>query len=144
MNREVGRTAARFVLGAVLVVAGVGHLTAQRVEFRAQVPTWFPVDADVVVLVSGVVEILLGVALVVAGSHAPVVGVVAAAFFVLIFPGNIAQFLEHRNAFGLDSDAKRFVRLWFQPVLVLWALWSTGGWRWLRTTWRGEPPTSPE
>ena len=144
MNREVGRTAARFVLGAVLVVAGVGHLTAQRVEFRAQVPTWFPVDADVVVLVSGVVEILLGVALVVAGSHAPVVGVVAAAFFVLIFPGNIAQFLEHRDAFGLDSDAKRFVRLWFQPVLVLWALWSTGGWRWLRTTWRGEPPTSPE
>lgn len=144
MNREVGRTAARFVLGAVLVVAGIGHLTAQRVEFRAQVPTWFPVDADVVVLVSGVIEILLGVALVVAGSHAPVVGVAAAAFFVLIFPGNIAQFLEHRDAFGLDSDAKRFVRLWFQPVLVLWALWSTGGWRWLRSTWRGEPPTSIE
>ena len=142
MRQEPIRTIARCVLGVVLVVAGIGHLTSQRVEFRAQVPSWFPVDADIVVLVSGVIEILLGVALVVAGSHAAVVGVVVAAFFIVIYPGNIAQFLEHRDAFGLDSDAERFVRLLFQPLLVLWALWSTGGWRWLRSRWRGDEPTS--
>lgn len=129
---QVGRTVARCVLGAALVVAGVGHLTAQRAEFQAQVPSWMPVDADLVVVVSGVVEILLGVALVAAGSRAAPVGVAAAAFFVIIFPGNVAQFVEQRDAFGLDTDTERFVRLWFQPLLVAWALWSTGGWRWLR------------
>ena len=132
----LARTVARCVLGAALVAAGVGHLTAQRVEFQAQVPSWLPVDPDLVVVVSGVVEILLGVALVVAGRRAAPVGVAAAAFFVIIFPGNVAQFVEHRDAFGLDSDTERFVRLWFQPLLVVWALWSTGGWRWLRSRTR--------
>jgi len=134
MDGERLRTAGRWVLGAVLVVAGIGHLTTQRTEFRAQVPSWFPVDADLVVLASGVVEIVLGLALLVGGGRAPWVGVVVAAFFVVIFPGNVAQWLDGRDAFGLDSDVERFVRLWFQPVLVVWALWSTGGWRWLRTT----------
>ena len=78
------------------------------------------------------VELLLGAALVLSGRGSAVVGVVAAGFFIGIFPGNIAQFVEQTDAFGLDSDAKRFARLWFQPVLVLWALWSTGGWQWLR------------
>ena len=136
---QVVRTVARYVLGAALVVAGVGHLTAQRVEFQAQVPSWLPVDPDLVVVVSGVVEILLGVALVVAGRRAAPVGVAVAAFFVIIFPGNVAQFVEHRDAFGLDSDTERFVRLWFQPLLVVWALWSTGGWRWLRSRTRTRP-----
>lgn len=127
------RRIARWGLGAVLVVAGAGHLTVQRDEFQAQVPEWFPVDADLVVVVSGVVELLLGVALLATGRRrAPVVGLVVAGFFVVIFPGNIAQFAEGTDAFGLDTDAKRFVRLFFQPVLVLWALWSTRGWAWLR------------
>ena len=127
------RTIARWGLGASLVLAGTGHLTFQREEFQAQVPGWFPADADPVVVVSGIVELLLGVALI-AGGHrrAPVVGVAAAGFFIAVFPGNIAQYVEHADAFGLDSDAKRFTRLLFQPALVAWALWSTGGWDWLR------------
>ena len=137
-GKELVRTVARWVLGIVLCVAGVGHLTDQRVEFQAQVPSWFPIDADVVVVVSGVVEVLLGLALIVAGSRifpegtVAKVGLVVAAFFIVIFPGNIAQFIDGVSAFGLDTDAERFIRLWFQPVLVLWALWSTGGWTWLR------------
>ncbi len=130
------RTLARWALGAALVVAGTGHLTVQRDEFQAQVPSWFPVDADAVVVVSGVVELLLGAALIVAGRRAAPVGVVVAGFFIVIFPGNIAQFVEGTDAFGLDTDGARFVRLFFQPVLVLWALWSTGGWRWLRSRLR--------
>lgn len=132
-RRNVLRTVARFVLGGALILAGVGHFTVRREEFQAQVPSWFPGDPDVVVLVSGVVEVLLGTALIVAGRHAPLVGVVVAGFFVVIFPGNIAQFVEGNDGFGLDTDAERFARLWFQPVLVVWALWSTGGWRWLRS-----------
>ena len=126
------RVIARWVLGAFLIVAGTGHLTVQRDEFQAQVPSWFPVDADAVVVVSGVVELLLGVALIVSGRRSAPVGLVVAGFFIVIFPGNIAQFAEGKDAFGLDTDATRFVRLLFQPLLVLWALWSTGGWRWLR------------
>jgi uncharacterized membrane protein len=127
------RTIGRWALGAALVVAGTGHLTVQRQEFQAQVPSWFPADPDAVVVVSGIVELLLGAALILSGRRSAPVGVVAAGFFVVIFPGNIAQFLEGTDAFGLDSDAKRFARLFFQPLLVVWALWSTGGWRWLRS-----------
>ena len=137
MDTEPGndrvRTIARWVLGGALLLAGTGHLTVQRQEFQAQVPSWFPVDADAVVVVSGVVELLLGAALILAGRRSAPVGVVAAGFFIVIFPGNVAQFLEGTDAFGLDTDTARFVRLFFQPVLVLWALWSTGGWRWLRS-----------
>lgn len=126
---DTGRSVARWLLGGALVFAGTGHLTFQRDEFQAQVPDWFPVDADLVVILSGVVEITLGLALVFASRYRALVGWIAAAFFVVIFPGNIAQWVEGTDAFGLDTDAKRFVRLFFQPVLVAWALWSTGAWR---------------
>ena len=123
------RTIARWALGASLLLAGTSHLTAQREEFQAQVPSWFPVDEDAVVVVSGVVELLLGAALMASGRRrAPLVGVVAAGFFVAIFPGNIAQLVEANDGFGLDTGTKRFVRLLFQPALVAWALWSTDGW----------------
>ncbi len=131
------RQLARIALGGALLVAGTGHLTAQREEFRAQVPSWFPADPDVVVVASGVVELALGAALVFAGRRRrAAVGLVAAGFFVVIFPGNIAQFAEGNDGFGLDTDAKRFARLFFQPVLVLWALWSTGASRLLRRSRR--------
>lgn len=123
------RDGGRWLLGAALVLAGTGHLTFQRDEFRAQVPDWFPVDADLVVVLSGVVEIVLGMALIFMSRWRVLVGWLVAAFFVVIFPGNIAQFVERTDAFGLDTDTKRFVRLFFQPVLVVWALWSTGAWR---------------
>jgi uncharacterized membrane protein len=97
-----------------------------RDEFRAQVPEWFPVDDDAVVLASGVVELALGAALVTARRRRVAVGLVVGGFFVAVFPGNIAQWREGTDAFGLDTDVKRFVRLLFQPALVLWALWSTG------------------
>jgi uncharacterized membrane protein len=60
------------------------------------------------------------------------VGWLTAAFFVVIFPGNISQFVTGADAFGLDSDLARGVRLLFQPVLVVWALWCTGAW----ASWR--------
>jgi uncharacterized membrane protein len=124
----------QLALGAALLTAGTGHLTKLRREFRAQVPSWFPADADSVVVVSGVVELALGAALLGTWKQPAraVVGATAAAFFVAIFPGNIAQYTGHVDAFGLDTDAKRAIRLVFQPVLVAWALASTDAVRVLR------------
>ena len=133
------QTAARLILAAFLAVAGIGHFVATD-EFKAQVPSWMPAP-EAVVLVSGVVELAFALALVALPRWRVPVGWALAAFFVIIFPGNIAQFLAGTDAFGLDSDAARFVRLLFQPLLVVWALWCTGAW----TAWRsarapGEPP----
>ncbi|MRK03141.1 MULTISPECIES: DoxX family protein [Aeromicrobium] len=127
------RTTGRLALGAMLLFAGTSHLTFARQEFSAQVPPWIPVDTDLVVLASGVAELTLGGALIAAPRrHRATVGWVVAAFFVAIFPGNISQLVTRTDAFGLDSDRARAVRLLFQPLLVLWALWSTGAWR----SWR--------
>ena len=129
------RTAARVILGLALTFAGISHLGSAREEFRAQVPTWLPLDADFVVLASGVVEIVLGVALVVLPRWSPWVGITTAVFFIAIFPGNISQFVNGIDAFGLNTDEARGIRLLFQPLLVLWALLSTSGWSLVRA-WR--------
>jgi uncharacterized membrane protein len=134
------RTVLRWILGGALIGAGIGHLTAQRAEFQAQVPSWFPLDEDLVVVASGIVEIALGAALIGLPRHRVLIGTIVAAFFVVIFPGNIAQWREGVDAFGLDTDAKRFVRLFFQPVLVVWALGATGAWQAYRAgTWPSTP-----
>jgi uncharacterized membrane protein len=112
-------------LGAALVYAGIGHLTTLRQEFQAQVPVWLPLDPDFVVVASGVVEITLGLGLFSTGRIAAHFGLAAALFFVAIFPGNINQYVEGIDAFGLDTDEARLTRLFFQPLLVIWALWST-------------------
>jgi uncharacterized membrane protein len=128
---RVVRILARLALGVALAAAGLSHLTTSRAEFQAQVPAWVPLDADFVVIASGVVEIIIGLWLV-TGYRAPLAGCVAALFFIAIFPGNVSQWITQTDAFGLDTDSARFIRLFFQPVLVLWALWSTGAWSWLR------------
>ena len=132
MSSPTGTTAqtiGRVTLGAFMIFAGVGHLTFGREEFRAQVPEFVPLPPDVTVLASGAVEIVLGLAMILVRNRRAVVGLLLAAFFVAVFPGNIAQWLHHRDAFGLTSDRARLVRLFFQPVLIAWALWSTGAWR---------------
>lgn len=123
------RAVSQVALGVVLVSAGVSHLTVSRIEFQAQVPTWLPLDPDFVVVSSGIVEILLGLALITLWRFRKRVGLLVAIFFVAIFPGNINQFVNGIDAFGLNSDSARALRLLFQPVLVLWALWSTGALR---------------
>lgn len=118
----------RLLLGAFLLLAGISHLTVNREAFLAQVPTWLPLDSDFVVVASGIVEIILGTALLVLGRYRVQLGWIVAAFFVAIFPGNISQLVTHTDSFGLNSDFARGIRLLFQPVLVVWALWSTGAW----------------
>lgn len=118
----------QMVLGFALAYAGIGHLTTSREEFQAQVPRVFVDYADFVVLASGVVEIVLGVGLIAVWKYRVQIGWLVAAFFVAIFWGNISQYVNGVDAFGLDTDTKRLVRLFFQPVLVAWALLSTGAW----------------
>jgi uncharacterized membrane protein len=123
------RTIGRVILGLFLLFTGIGHLTFGREEFIAQVPDWLPLSGDLVVVGSGVVELALGASLIALPRHRVAVGWIVAAFFVAIFPGNISQFVNQVDAFGLTSDGARAARLVFQPLLVLWALWSTGAWR---------------
>ena len=122
----------QMVLGCALAYAGVGHLTTSRTEFQAQVPTLLKDYADFVVLASGVVEIALGVGLIALWKYRVQLGWIAAAFFVAIFWGNISQYVNGVDAFGLNSDRARLIRLFFQPLLVMWALGSTGAWK----SWR--------
>ena len=124
----------RNILGLFLTTAGISHLTWSRTEFLAQVPSWIPLNPDLVVLLSGIVEISLGLSLILLFKYRTQVGWIVAAFFVLAFPGNIAQLVEHRNAFGLNSDLARWLRLPFQPLLIMLALWSTGAWNSWRST----------
>jgi len=116
-----------------MIGAGIGHLTFARKPFQAQVPSWVPLDKDSTVLASGVVEIGLGLSMLLLKDENRVrLGFGLATFFVAIFPGNWAQYKHHRSELGLDTDRKRFVRLFFQPVLIGAALWSTGAWKVLR------------
>ncbi|GGF74075.1 DoxX family protein [Wenyingzhuangia marina] len=124
----------RIFLGALMTLAGIGHLTFQRQEFQAQVPRWLPTNPefmDFVVISSGIVEIALGLCLIFWIKNKVRIGIGLAIFYVLIFPGNISQYTNGIDGFGLDTDKKRLIRLFFQPVLILWVLWSTGALKYL-------------
>lgn len=116
---------ARIVLGVGLIGTGISHLTGARKAFQAQVPDWVPLKKDDTVVYSGIAEIALGSALVFTKKHQKTIGIVAVSFLAAVFPGNISQFVHKRNAFALDSNRKRLLRLFLQPVLVYWALKST-------------------
>ena len=125
------KTIFRIILGIFLFLAGIAHLIIPD-EFLAQMPPWLPLDSHFVIIASGIVEIALGLALIFLGKHRALVGWIVAAFFVAIFPGNLSQYMNQVDAFGLTTDSARFTRLFFQPVLVIWALWATDAWTALR------------
>lgn len=119
----------RILLGIFMITAAMGHFTFQRADFQAQVPNWVPMDKDLVVILSGVVELAIGLALIFLTRYKMQIGIGLAIFYVLVFPGNIAQYLNGTDALGMNTDQARLIRLFFQPVLILWALWSTGALR---------------
>ena len=122
------RHIARILLGAALIYAGIGHFTFSRLAFQAQVPPWLPLDPDFVVLASGAVEITLGLGLIFLSRYRKQIGWLTAAFFLAVFPGNISQYLTQTDAFGLNTDEARAIRLLFQPLLIVWAMWATRAW----------------
>lgn len=128
----IAQNIGRILLGSFLTYTGIGHMTFLRKEFLAQVPPWLPLEPDTVVLLSGVVEIGLGLSLLLISKQRKEVGWATAAFLVAVFPGNIAQLIEHKDAFGMNSDTARWLRLPMQPALITLALWSTGAWQ----SWR--------
>jgi len=134
MQSTKAQSTVRILLGLFLIFVGTSHLTFNRKEFLAQVPGWLPIDPDKVVLLSGTAEIILGAGLLFLPKQRATVGWITALFFVAIFPGNIAQLINHKDAFGLNSDLLRWIRLPFQPLLIGLALWSTGAW----SSWRNK------
>ncbi len=126
METSTIKTIAKYGLGAMLITAGIGHLTFARKEFQAQVPEWVPLEKDDTVVYSGYVEIAMGAALIAAPKkYESLFGKLAAGLFAAVFPGNIAQYKNRRDSFGLNTDTKRFARLFMQPALMAWALKST-------------------
>ena len=120
----------RVLLALFMVFAGLSHLTFNRVEFQAQVPDWLPFSKDLVVVLSGIIEMILGLGLALWKKQRIGFGWALALFFILVFPGNVAQYLDSKDAFGaLNSDRARLIRLFFQPVLIVWAIWSAGSWK---------------
>lgn len=139
MEKDVNKTSViqnilRILLGAFMLYAGIGHLTFLRTEFQAQVPTWITTNKafmDFIVLASGVVEIIFGMLMLIGGRLKTKTGIALALFYILIFPGNINQYVNQIDSFGLNTDKQRLIRLVFQPVLIIWALWSTGALKYL-------------
>ena len=130
IETSLTQTIFRILLSLFMIFAGLGHLTFNRIDFQAQVPDWVPLEKDWVVLLSGIVEIILGLTLLFWKKQRVYLGWGLALFFVLVFPGNVSQYLDGEDAFGvLNSDKARLIRLFFQPVLILWALWSSGAWQ---------------
>ncbi len=129
------KTIFRIILGIFLFIAGIAHLIIPS-EFLAQVPPWLPLDSHFVIIASGIVEIAMGLVLVFLRKRRVLVGWIVAAFFVAIFPGNLSQYINQADAFGLTTDGTRFIRLFFQPVLVVWVLWATDAWTALRDNQR--------
>jgi uncharacterized membrane protein len=129
MKNTILKNIMRVILALFMILAGIGHLTFNRNEFQAQVPRWLTnnqVVIDFVVIASGIIEFAIGIAILFVFKHRIKLGIALALFFIIIFPGNLSQYTNNINAFGLDTDKKRFIRLFFQPILVLWALYSTG------------------
>jgi uncharacterized membrane protein len=123
----------RILLALLMIYTGFSHLTFNRIEFQSQVPDWVPISKDLVVILSGIVELCLGLTLLLWKNQRVRVGSALAIFFILVFPGNVAQYLDGKDAFGaLNSDTARLIRLFFQPILIAWALWSSGAWQ----SWR--------
>ncbi len=134
VNTTLTQNIFRILLALFMIYAGFSHLTFNRIEFQAQVPDWIPLGKDLVVILSGIVEMVLGLGLAFWKNERAKFGWALALFFVLIFPGNIAQYIDGKDAFGvLDSDGARLRRLFFQPVLIVWVLWSSGSWKAWRT-----------
>jgi uncharacterized membrane protein len=125
------RSVSRVLLAALLAAAGLAHLTVLRRGFRIAVPDWstrlLRTDKDTIVVTSGVVEVVLAAALLALPRERGRIGAAIAAFFVAVFPGNVHQWRTGASAPGLDTDARRFARLFLQPVLVAWALYAGSG-----------------
>ena len=131
IKTSITQNAFRIILAIFITYAGFSHLTSNRIDFQAQVPDWLPLSKDLVVVLSGLVEIVLGLGLAFWKKERVRFGWALAIFFILVFPGNIAQYLDSKDAFAgvLDSDRARLRRLFYQPILIAWSLWSTGAWK---------------
>ena len=136
IKTSITQNAFRIILAIFITYAGFSHLTSNRIDFQAQVPDWLPLSKDLVVVLSGFVEIVLGLGLAFWKKERVRFGWALAIFFILVFPGNIAQYLDSKDAFAgvLDSDRARLRRLFYQPILIAWALWSTSAWKAWRDT----------
>ena len=113
------RALARWILALALGAIGIVHFVSTR-GFRVVVPDWATkatrLDKDAIVIASGAAEVALAVGLLALPKERRRMGFATAAFFVAVFPGNVHQWRTRRSTPGLDTEARRFGRLFLQPV----------------------------
>jgi uncharacterized membrane protein len=129
-RHDNSRAAMRWILAAFYVAAGVGHLWAPD-KLLAITPSWVPF-ATQIILVTGICEIAGAVALV----TKPLrwwAGIALALYALCVWPANIKHAID-----GIDlppipnSWFYHGPRLALQPVIIWWALYSSGviDWPW--------------
>ncbi len=112
----------RAVMGAVYVVAGVGHFVATRM-YMGIMPDYLPAHRELVLL-SGVAEIAGGVGVLVPRTQrAAAWGLVA--LLIAVMPANVWM-VQHPERYPGIPVWAMWVRLPLQGVLILWA------WRYTR------------
>lgn len=118
------RRAARRGLGLALAVAGGAHF-AMPTPFLQHLPGWVPA-AGALVAATGVLEILLGAALLTRDPRRRhVAGLVTAAYLVAVFPANVYVAVAGIDVAGQPGGLYPWIRLPLQALFVAWALWST-------------------
>jgi uncharacterized membrane protein len=119
------RTALRFLLALIYLLAGLAHLRVPA-GFVQITPAWVPVP-ELVVLLTGLCEIAGAVALAFIPHLRRAAGIALAAYAVFVFPANINHALNDIAIGGVDlSWWYHGPRLLLQPVAVWWALWASG------------------
>jgi uncharacterized membrane protein len=117
------RDHARRGLALAIVFAGFSHF-AQSEPFVQHLPDWVPAP-EALVYITGVIEIALGVALLLARTHRVAVGQLLAAYLVAVLPANIYVAVADVDVDGQPGGVYTWIRLPLQGLFIAWALIST-------------------
>jgi uncharacterized membrane protein len=117
------RQAARIGMAIAMVVAGITHLV-RPLPFLQHLPAWVPA-AELLIFVTGIAEVVLGLALLLPQPWRWRAGIVLAAYLVAVFPANVYVAVAGVDVDGQPDGIYAWLRLPLQVLFVAWALWST-------------------
>jgi uncharacterized membrane protein len=118
------RLAARGGMALAVAFAGISHLLLPT-PFVQHLPTWVPMREELI-LVTGLLEIALGVALLLRQPQRRWAGLALAGYLLAVFPSNIYVAVADVDVDGQPGGAYPWLRLPLQVLFIAWALWSTG------------------
>lgn len=118
---KIAKEIFRWLLAVLFVFAGVSHFLRPGF-YEAMVPPYLP-SPHLLVVLSGIAEIILGVMLLIPRfSRMAAWGLIA--LLIAVSPANIHMAL-HPNLFPQFHPTSLWIRLPVQLVLMAWACWFT-------------------